>query len=71
MCETGASHIALDVDDVAAAVEAAAEHRMLAIGEIVIIDAGPNRGARGVYLQNADGLTVELIQKADPPTRSR
>jgi len=63
MCDTGASHIALDVDDVAALVEAAAEHRMLAIGEIVTIDAGPNRGARVVYLQNADGLTVELIQK--------
>lgn len=63
MCDTGASHIALDVDDIVAAVDAATEHRMIAVGEIVTIDAGPNRGARVVYLQNPDGLTVELIQK--------
>ena len=60
------SHIALDVEDVSAAVDAAIEHRMIAVGEIVMIDGGPNRGARVVYLQNADGLTVELIQKVPP-----
>ena len=58
----GAAHIALDVDDVDAAVAAAAEHGVLPVGEVITIDAGPNEGRRVVYLQSAYGLSLEFTQ---------
>jgi catechol 2,3-dioxygenase-like lactoylglutathione lyase family enzyme len=60
--DDGAAHIALDVDDIDAAVAAAAEHGVLPVGEIITIDAGPNKGRRVVYLQSAYGLSLEFIQ---------
>lgn len=58
----GAGHIALDVDDAAAAVEASKAYGLSPVGEIVTIDQGPNQGRRVVYLQSDDGLSVEFIQ---------
>ena len=60
--DDGAAHIALDVDDVDAAVAAAAEHGVLPVGEIITIDDGPNKGRKVVYLQSAYGLSLEFIQ---------
>jgi catechol 2,3-dioxygenase-like lactoylglutathione lyase family enzyme len=60
--DDGAAHVALDVDDVAAAVAAAATHGLEPVGEIVAIDAGPNRGRKVVYLQSPYGLLIEFIQ---------
>ena len=60
--DDGAAHIALDVDDVEAAVKAAAAHGLEPVGEIIAIDAGPNRGRQVVYLQSAYGLLIEFIQ---------
>ncbi len=62
--DDGAAHIALDVDDVPAAVEAAAAHGVKPVGEIITIDAGPNRGRKVVYLSSAYGLLIELIEAA-------
>ena len=59
--DDGAAHVALDVDDVEAAVAASAAHGLELVGEVVKIDAGPNRGRKVVYLQSAYGLTIELI----------
>jgi len=58
----GAGHIALDVDDAAAAVEAAGAYGLKPIGDIVTIDQGPNRGRNVVYLQSDEGLSVEFIE---------
>jgi catechol 2,3-dioxygenase-like lactoylglutathione lyase family enzyme len=60
--DDGAAHIALDVDDVAAAVAAAAGHGVLPVGEIITIDEGPNKGRKVVYLQSAYGLSLEFIE---------
>ena len=60
--DDGAAHIALDVDDLDAALAASAEHGVLPVGEIITIDAGPNQGRRVVYLQSSYGLSLELIQ---------
>ena len=60
--DDGAAHIALDVDDVAAAVAAAAAHGLAPVGEIITIDAGPNRGRQVVYLASPYGLLIEFIQ---------
>jgi catechol 2,3-dioxygenase-like lactoylglutathione lyase family enzyme len=62
--DDGAAHIALDVDDIDAAVAAAADHGVLPVGEIITIDAGPNQGRKMVYLQSAYGLSLEFIQSA-------
>ena len=61
-CDTGFAHVAYDVDDLDAAVAAAAEHGFSPRGAIHHIDQGPNAGARVVYLVDADGVTVEFIQ---------
>lgn len=60
--QDGSGHIALDVDDPEAAVNAAAAYGLRPVGKIVTIDAGPNEGRKVVYLQSDDGLSVEFIQ---------
>jgi glyoxylase I family protein len=62
--DTGASHLALRVDDVDAVCE-----RLLAAGVTVpgrpttISARGPWSGARCVYVEDPDGRTVELVQR--------
>jgi catechol 2,3-dioxygenase-like lactoylglutathione lyase family enzyme len=62
-CDVGFAHVAYDVDDVDAAVAAAATHGFAPLGGPAVVDQGPNRTARVVYLRDADGLTVELLQR--------
>lgn len=61
-CDVGFAHVAYDVDDVDAAVAAAARHDVTVIREIHTIDAGPNTGRRVVYLRDPDGITIEFIE---------
>ena len=63
-CDVGFAHVAYDVDNIDAAIAAAARHDVKPIGAITVIDQGPNRGGRVVYLQDPDGITIEFIQKA-------
>ena len=60
--QDGAGHIAFDVADIQAAVDASADYGLKPIGEIVTIDQGPNQGRKVVYLQSPDGLSVEFIE---------
>lgn len=62
-CDVGFAHIAFDVDDMDAAVAAAGEHDVNVIGEVAIIDQGPNTGGKVAYLRDWDGCTIEFIQK--------
>jgi catechol 2,3-dioxygenase-like lactoylglutathione lyase family enzyme len=62
--DDGAAHIAIDVEDVNAAVHASAAHGLEPVGEVVAIDAGPNRGRKVVYLESAYGVTIEFIGPA-------
>ena len=62
-CDTGFAHLALDVDDVDAAVAAAASYAVRAINPPVVIDQGPNKGKKVVYVRDADGVTLEFIGK--------
>jgi catechol 2,3-dioxygenase-like lactoylglutathione lyase family enzyme len=57
------AHLALDVDDVDAAVAAAARFGVGAIHPPVTIDQGPNKGKKVVYVRDADGVTLEFIGK--------
>ena len=63
LCDSGAAHVALNVTGIEALVRASAAYGFKAVGEIIEIDAGPNRGSRVVYLRGPDGTTVEYIQK--------
>jgi catechol 2,3-dioxygenase-like lactoylglutathione lyase family enzyme len=66
LCDAGAAHIALDVDQVHAAVAASLAYDYRPVGEIIVIDDGPNRGRQVVYLKGPDGIVVEFI--GDRPT---
>lgn len=62
MCDAGASHIALNVDDLDAAVEGSRSYGFSPLGEVITVDGGPNRGRRVVYLRSPDGITVEFLE---------
>jgi catechol 2,3-dioxygenase-like lactoylglutathione lyase family enzyme len=62
-CDTGFAHIAYDVDNIDAAVAASAPFDVLPIGDITVIDKGPNAGGRVCYLRDPDGVTIEYIEK--------
>jgi catechol 2,3-dioxygenase-like lactoylglutathione lyase family enzyme len=61
LCDAGAAHVALDVDDVPAAVAGAQAHGFRPVGEMIVVDDGPNRGRQVVYLKGPDGIVVEFI----------
>ena len=61
-CDVGFAHIAFDVDDMDAAIAAAAAHGVHPINRTAVIDAGPNRGGKAVYMRDPDGITIEFIQ---------
>lgn len=61
-CDVGFAHIAFNVDDIDAAVEAAAGHGVLPLNPPLTVDRGPNKGGKAVYLRDPDGITIELIQ---------
>ena len=62
-CDVGFAHVAYDVDDIEAAIDAAAGHDVHVIGEVAVIDQGPNTGGKVAYLRDRDGITIEFIQK--------
>jgi catechol 2,3-dioxygenase-like lactoylglutathione lyase family enzyme len=63
-CDVGFAHIALDVRGIEAAVEHLAAHGLRPVGATVTANAGPNAGARAVYLRDVDGIAVELLEAA-------
>jgi catechol 2,3-dioxygenase-like lactoylglutathione lyase family enzyme len=61
-CDAGFAHVAFNVDNVDAAVEAAEAFGVKPIAPPVAIDQGPNRGRKVVYVRDADGVTIEFIE---------
>ena len=64
LCDAGAAHVALNVEGLEALVAASAAYGFTAVGEIIEIDAGPNKGSKVVYLRGPDGITVEYLEPA-------
>jgi enamine deaminase RidA (YjgF/YER057c/UK114 family)/catechol 2,3-dioxygenase-like lactoylglutathione lyase family enzyme len=60
--DRGISHLCLGVADIDAVLQAvrSAGHEAPAP---VLVDTGVNRGGRGLYLQDPDGITLELFQR--------
>lgn len=65
-CDTGFAHVAYDVDDIDAALAAAAPYGFRPLNAPQDLHHGPNAGGRVVYTRDEDGVTVEYIQ---PPKR--
>lgn len=66
--DLGSLHIALNVPDMDAILAQALAWPLEKVGEEVRIDAGPNTGARIIYLRTPEeGLIVELIQLPTAP----
>ena len=63
-CDTGFAHVAFNVDNAVAAVEACERYGVRPIAAPVTIDQGPNKGRKVVYLRDWDGVTIELIEVA-------
>lgn len=62
LCDVGAAHVGLDVDDMEGAVAKAGKHGFQPTGDIITINAGPNKDRRVAYLRNGDGITIELLE---------
>lgn len=66
-CDLGSLHLGFNVPDMDAALEKAKKYALNLMGDVVIIDAGPNKGSRIAYLRDSvDGVVLELIQ---PPLK--
>lgn len=63
-CDAGFAHLAFDVHGLDALVRRAAVHGFAPMGEVITVTGGPNRGGRAVYLRDADGVAIELIEQA-------
>lgn len=62
-CDTGFAHIAIDVDDIDAALAASRPFGVEPLSPPQDLAHGPNKGGRVVYTRDPDGVTVEFIQK--------
>lgn len=62
-CDTGFAHIAIDVDDIDAALAASRPFGVEPLSQPQDLVHGPNKGGRVVYTRDPDGVTVEFIQK--------
>jgi catechol 2,3-dioxygenase-like lactoylglutathione lyase family enzyme len=61
------AHIAFDVSNIQAAIEASAPYGVLPIAPpITHRTGGPNEGAMIVYMRDPDGIMLEFLQ---PPAR--
>ena len=66
ICDTGAWHFALEVDNLEGALAGAKDYGLVMYNRVV---ERPERGARTAYFRDPDGITIELAQK--PRSRSR
>lgn len=72
-CDSGHTHLAFDVRDIQKTIETLRERGFTPLSEPVVNPSGPNGGATVVYLEDADRLMLELIerpQRSYPPART-
>lgn len=66
-CDFGSLHLAVNVTDMDAMLEKARAWPLDQVGEVTVIDQGPNTGSRIVYMRTPEeGLIVEIIEKKPP-----
>jgi catechol 2,3-dioxygenase-like lactoylglutathione lyase family enzyme len=65
-CDPGSCHLSFLVDDLPALHKDLKAKGADFVGDPVLITAGPNQGAYGVYLRDPNGILIELFQ---PPEK--
>ena len=65
--DPGSAHLALYVDELARVVAQSASYGWRPAGRVVEITRGPRAGGFAVYLTDADGAVVELVQRPATP----
>lgn len=61
-CDTGASHIAFEVDNLDGVLDAIKAGGFEALAEPVTVHAGPRKGGKTVYTRDPDGVVLEFQQ---------
>lgn len=61
-CDTGFAHLAFEVDDVDAVLEAIKAGGFEAVNPPASPETGPRKGGKVVYTRNPDGIVLELQQ---------
>jgi catechol 2,3-dioxygenase-like lactoylglutathione lyase family enzyme len=65
-CDNGHFHLCLDVDDIAAVIEAGRPHGFEPVNPVQVAAAGPRAGTKVIYLRGPDNLTLELMEHPEP-----
>ncbi len=65
-CDVGNGHLGFTVDDIWAAYRKLSASGVRFKSEPVSITQGPNKGGWAVYFVDPDGITLEMIQRANP-----
>lgn len=66
-CDFGSLHMAMNVTDMDTILEKARAWPLEQVGEVIVIDQGPNTGSRIVYMRTPEeGLIIEIIEKKTP-----
>lgn len=66
-CDLGSLHMAVNVTEMDEMLEKARAWPLDQVGEVVVIDQGPNTGSRIVYMRTPEeGLIIEIIEKKTP-----
>ena len=61
-CDTGFAHLAFEVDDVEAVLEAIKAGGFAAVNPPASPETGPRKGGKVVYTRNLDGIVLEFQQ---------
>ena len=63
-CDLGSLHMAMNVTDMDDMLVRARAWPLEQVGEVIVIDQGPNTGSRIVYMRSPEeGLILEMIEK--------
>ncbi len=63
-CDLGSLHMAVNVTEMDEMLEKARAWPLDQVGDVIVIDQGPNTGSRIVYMRTPEeGLIIEIIEK--------
>lgn len=63
-CDLGSLHMAVNVPEMDEMLKKARAWPLDQVGEVIVIDQGPNTGSRIVYMRSPEeGLIIEMIEK--------
>jgi hypothetical protein len=61
--DIGHWHLSLNIEDMEMASKEAQAYGLTEVGQMIVVNAGPNKGNKIIYLATAEGVIIELTQK--------